>query len=91
MITSKFFEKQKLGNQLFQIAAIAAYANTHNIEYIIPQWNNAWTGNEDMTKIFTGPFKTNPNIIFADAENFKESSMKYSKIPEYKREERRGL
>lgn len=75
----------KLGNQLFQIATIAAYANTYNIECIIPKWKNTWTEDEDMTNIFTGSFITDPNIIHVNTENFKESSMKYSKIPEYKK------
>jgi len=72
----------KLGNQLFQIAAAAAYAEEHNIECILPIWKNIWTENTDMTHIFKGPFNINASIINANVENFKESSMVYSKIPQ---------
>lgn len=71
----------KLGNQLFQIAAVVSYAKRYRMDYFLPEWSNRWTEGIDMTQIFKGPFNVDDRVLHADTEDFREKSMTYSEIP----------
>jgi len=80
LITFKKFGKYgRMGNQIFQIAALINFSKRESIDYFIPNWTTE--NGEDLTKIFKGPFSIDPNLNNILTKNYHENSLDYSKIP----------
>lgn len=70
MITfSKLGQFGRLGNQLFQIAALLGYANNNNSKYFMPEWNYA--------RYFDYKFNINKRRF----KTFSEQDFTYAPIP----------
>ena len=76
---NKFGSYGRMGNQMFQIAALMGYAKRHATAYYIPKWR-AENG-QDLTKIFQGPFNIDPTLISEPSKVYLEKSLGYHEIP----------
>lgn len=72
MVTTQF--SGRLGNNLFQLAAIMSYAKTHNTQYIIPP-KTLWNGVCDID------FNPNNTGYYVADKIYKEPYYHYSQIP----------
>jgi hypothetical protein len=76
---SKFGSHGRLGNQMFQIAALMGYAKKYSTAYYIPKWR-AENG-QDLTRIFQGPFNIDPTLGAEPSKMYLEKSLDYIEIP----------
>lgn len=76
---NRFGTHGRLGNQMFQVAALMGYAKRHGVTYYIPKWR-AENGH-DLTKIFTGPFNLDPTLVKESSKTYLEKSLDYMEIP----------
>lgn len=72
----------RLGNQMFQIAAVLGYANKHHLKAVFPKWYCDYT-QKDMSVYFKNKINQSLSISSQCEREYKESNFYYSEIPYY--------